>query len=151
MQRQTEDQTPRSALDPRYISSSTPRRTSSYPRALVLLFPLILFLSQKTNPAVKCFHESSEASHLRGKKKKRLPSTAIQESFCSAEQATTVRPRSPACPAIRDRCFETPGGSCSHRDSHISLDNTDAKSRSSLSTLCSKISVCPVLVLVRSW
>lgn len=41
--------------------------------------------------------------------------------------------------------------SCSHWDCHNSLDSTNAKSRLSLSTICSEISASPVLALVRSW
>lgn len=67
MQRQTKDQIPASRLEPGYLSSSILRKASPYPRALALLFPLSLFLSQKTNPAAKCFQESSEVRHLREK------------------------------------------------------------------------------------
>lgn len=148
MQRQTKDQTPASRLEPRHLSSSILGKAGSYPRALAWLFPLNLFVSQKTNPAVKCFQESSEARHLRGKN--RLPSAAIQVSFCSV-QATTMGSWSAGCPATPDRCLRASGGSCSHRDCPISLNSTDAKSRWSLSTILSEISVSPVLALVRSW
>lgn len=145
MQRQTKDQTPSSRLEPRHLSSSILRKAGSYPTALAWLCPLSLFLSQNTNPAVKCFQESSEARHLRGKT--RLASTAIQVSFCSAEQATTMGPWS--VPVLPSR--QLPQGQLLPQGCHIALNSTDAKSSLSLSSILSEISVSPVLALVRSW
>lgn len=76
----------------------------------------MLLLPEKTSPAARCFQESCEASHLRGKK--RLPSTAIRVSFCTAEQATT-KPWDSACPATADGCSGAPADRCTRGQAHF--------------------------------
>lgn len=85
--KETEDRAPSPALDPRYGAQ-------------------MLLLSEKTSPAARCFQESCEASHLRGKKMTPKHCNSGVIPHCRASHHKTM---GLSLPCNRRRVLRSPG------------------------------------------